>query len=65
LDNGRIQNLKMPDKYIREMVADWMGAGKAITGKWEVRDWYEKNKHRIRLEKQTRKTTEELIYTNL
>jgi hypothetical protein len=55
----------MPDKYIREMVADWMGAGKAITGKWEVRDWYEKNKHRIRLEKQTRKTTEELIYTNL
>ena len=34
-------------KSIREMVADWAGAGRGITGKWEVEEWYEKNKAKI------------------
>lgn len=33
----------MPLPYIREMVADWMGASKAYTGSWDMTDWLEKN----------------------
>lgn len=53
--------LEMPDKYILEMVADWAGAGKAITGKWEVKDWYYKNKYNIILNDKTRIRVENLI----
>lgn len=51
----------MPEKYVREMVADWMGAGRAITGRWEVREWYEKNKDSIVLHGATRLRVETLI----
>jgi hypothetical protein len=37
------QPLPMPDRYIREMVADWMGAGKAYTGRWDIADWLNEN----------------------
>ena len=32
-DESDIISLEMPEKYAREMVADWVGAGKAIYGK--------------------------------
>jgi hypothetical protein len=35
-DDGGEKVLPMPRKYVYEMVADWMGAGRAITGRWEV-----------------------------
>lgn len=54
MDRGDVIALEMPDKYIKEMVADWMGAGRAITGKWEVEQWYEKNKDNIILHPSTR-----------
>lgn len=41
-DSGAIKLLPMPDRYRREMLADWIGAGLAITGKLEVWNWYEK-----------------------
>lgn len=47
LDGGSIKYMSIPDKYVAEMVADWCGAGRAITGKWEVREWYDKNKDKI------------------
>jgi hypothetical protein len=31
--------LSMPEVYIREMIADWMGASRAKTGSWDVRHW--------------------------
>lgn len=43
-DNGTKSALEMPDSLIKEMVADWMGAGRAITGSWDIAEWYEKNK---------------------
>jgi hypothetical protein len=46
--------LTMPEPFVREMVADWMGAGRAITGKWEVLEWYQKNAERMLLHPQTR-----------
>jgi hypothetical protein len=62
-DSGNIYALDMPDKYIKEMVADWAGAGRAITGRWEVFEWYHKNKLRMTLSPVTRlKVEAELSY---
>lgn len=42
-DRGENEFLPMPDIYIKEMVADWVGAGMAVTGKWDnVFEWYKK-----------------------
>ena len=37
------QPLGMPEAYVREMVADWMGASRAYTGSWDMTDWLDKN----------------------
>ncbi len=41
--------LDMPDCYVREMVADWAGMGRACSGTWDAGDWYEKNRGRMEL----------------
>lgn len=53
--------LEMPDAFVREMVADWMGAGRAYTGAWDIDEWYEKNKDRIILHKKTRAKVEGIM----
>lgn len=53
--------LEMPEVFVREMVADWMGAGRAITGEWEAHKWYLKNKSNMHLHPNTRKLVEELL----
>jgi hypothetical protein len=60
-DNDPNFPLPMPEKYAREMVADWAGAGRAITGKWETAAWYEKNKDKILLHPDTRSFVEILL----
>ena len=42
-DTGVQEPLKIPHRYVKEMFADWCGAGKAITGKWDINEWYAKN----------------------
>lgn len=53
--------LPIPDHFIREMVADWMGAGRSITGRWECAEWYLKNRDNLVLEHQTRIRVEGLL----
>lgn len=60
-DDGPTKVLPMPEKFVREMVADWMGAGRAITGKWEVNDWYLRNFDKIVLAVETRARVHELL----
>lgn len=60
-DRGAETVLEMTEIAAREMVADWMGAGRAITGKWEASEWYYKNRETIRLNIRTRKLVEELL----
>ena len=60
-DNGATKNLPMPEPVAREMVADWMGAGRAITGRWEVNAWYWKNRETIILHADTRRLVEQLV----
>lgn len=60
-DSGTLKLLPMPEGMIREMVADWMGAGRAITGRWEAREWYVKNREVIQLDSKTRGRVEGLL----
>ena len=34
-----MEPLPMPDKYVREMLADWVGASRAYEGKWPTKSW--------------------------
>jgi hypothetical protein len=54
----------MDEKYAREMVADWMGASRAYTGKWDVQEWYAKNRERISLHPDTRSLVDGLVASN-
>lgn len=45
--------LPMPEKYVREMAADLMGAGKAYTGSWDISEWLEKNASKMVLHPDT------------
>lgn len=63
-DDGATKVLEMPLRYRKEMVADWIGAGRAL-GFYvkgdrlrETRGWYLKNKDKILLGEATRKWVE-------
>lgn len=43
-DSGQTKLIPIPDRYRREMLADWRGAGRAIHGKDETPSWYERSK---------------------
>ncbi len=57
-DTPKHNALQMPDKYVREMVADWWGAGRAISGLWDAPGWYEKHKEKILISERTREDVE-------
>jgi len=61
MDSGNTVAQEIPMRYVLEMVADWMGAGRAITGKWESAEWYEKNRDKIVLHEKTRKLIDGII----
>ena len=54
-----IQN--MPEVYIREMIADWMGAHKAQKSTGSVNEWYYRHKDEIVLSHDTRNRVESLL----
>jgi len=60
-DEPRYFPVGMPDKFIKEMVADWAGAGRAITGKWEVSEWYMKNRLKMIMRGEDHNKVEELL----
>jgi len=57
-DDGDTLLLEMPARYIREMIADWVGAGFAILGKNNIHLWYHKNRDNIQLHPRTREILE-------
>jgi hypothetical protein len=60
-DGGNLSALPIPTCYVREMVADWYGAGMAISGKNDVEGWYYKNKDKIILHPAARVEVEATI----
>lgn len=53
--------LEIPDCYRREMLADWRGAGRAITGSDNTKKWYTENRNKITLHPQTREWLEDQL----
>ena len=51
----------MPEEYIREMIADWIGADLAINGKNDAYSWYYKNKFKIKLTPYSRQLVEQIL----
>ena len=51
----------MPEKYVREMVADWAATGRTLSGRWEFTEWWATNKHKIVLDQYVRKQVEGLV----
>lgn len=49
--NSRVENgvVEMPEIYVLEMVADWMGASRAYTGSWDMTKWLGENLPKINL----------------
>jgi len=62
-DGGNLTPVPMPDVYWIEMVADWMGAGMAISGKKDPAPWWEANKHKMILDNDTNVRIVSLIYS--
>ncbi len=60
-DSGKTTLLQIPDKYIKELVADWFGASMAITGKNDVKNWYNKNKDKMTIHTESREKIERII----
>lgn len=53
---------KIPQKYLYEMLADWLSAAKCKTGdKYTVKNWYNENKEKINLHPVTRDQVESLL----
>jgi Family of unknown function (DUF5662) len=53
--------LLMPEVYVREMVADWRGAGRALGSAMDAKDWYIANKDKMKLHPRTRAFVEVLL----
>lgn len=62
MDSGNTVAQEIPMRYVLEMIADWMGAGRAITGKWESAEWYANNRDKIVLHDKTRKIVDGIIF---
>ncbi|MFA5525633.1 MAG: DUF5662 family protein [Acholeplasmataceae bacterium] len=61
LNRGASALLPMPRRYVLEMVADWVGAGRAITGKRDAAGWYAAHREHIHLHPETRRLVEMLL----
>lgn len=59
-DTGETEPISMPARYVREMIADWRGAGKAL-GKPDYKLWYVQNYDKMRLHPETRQEVNRLL----
>lgn len=62
-DEGNIIPLDMPYKYIIEMICDWIGASKTQGYGNNIKEWYKKNKDKMKLSIKTRSLVEYIVDT--
>lgn len=62
-DGGEVECLPMPDRYWREMIADWKGAGRALD-KPDYQKWYARNRDKIQLHPDTRQKVDKALRVN-
>lgn len=53
--------VEIPEKYIKEMICDWKGAGKA-QGTPDTNKWYKSNKKKLQLHRNTRRLIKKLLF---
>jgi hypothetical protein len=58
--DGSLVPNPMPERFLKEMLADWRGAGKAL-GSTDTKAWYEKMKSKMILHPDTRAWIEEQL----
>ena len=65
--SGIVKNgcFEMPSSSVREMIADWLGKGKSLTGSWDMTEWIFTNLPKMRLHPDTRKAIMEILYYSL
>ena len=59
-DDGGTKVFDIPDRYRKEMLADWRGAGRA-QGTPNTQAWYLKNRDKMRMHPETREWIEERL----
>lgn len=54
--DGLIKNdcFPMPETYIWEMIADWMGSSKLYTQSWDITDWVPENLSKMQFHPETK-----------
>ena len=61
-DDGDVKALAMPERFVREMVADWIGAGQALgKGKNDAYGWYQAHKAMYVVHPDTQRQVEALL----
>ena len=55
--DGRVKAIEMPDKYRRELLADWRGAG-VVQGRPDTATWYREHNGEMNLHPETRQWLE-------
>jgi hypothetical protein len=60
--DGGVEILPMPDKYRKEMLADWRGAGRAQGYGDNTNEWYKANRNKMQLHPETRAWIEHQLY---
>lgn len=59
--DGKIQALDMPYEFIIEMICDWWSFSWQSGDLFDIFDWYEDNKKKIKFSRNTRKTVEDIL----
>ena len=57
--------LPMPEQYRIEMLCDWRGAGRAIKGKDETKEWYLANRGKMLIHFKTKDWIEQMLGLNV
>jgi hypothetical protein len=60
-DGGELKPLRIPETYAREMVADWIGAGRTY-GNRDTRAWFAKNRQNMVLHPVTESYLRSLLH---
>lgn len=60
-DGGKLVPIDMPEVYIKEMIADWISAGKTYSTKSDPVEWYNEHKDKLIFTDNTRKLIEKIL----
>ena len=61
-DEGTLNALEMPERYVYEMVADWWSFSWVKQNLTEIFDWYEEHKGKMILHENTRALVEDILF---